>query len=160
MIMTAKVDFKKIIIVLAAVVGVILAVLLMLGSNRTEQTAATVGDNDSRVKLLEQMGWQVSASPVESGKVMIPEKPSELFSRYNDLQKSQGYDLSQYAGQTVMRYVYKVNNYPGATEPVYATLLVYKDQVVGGDVTDTGAKGVVQGLKRPQDQATEPTAQS
>ena len=25
-----------------------------------------------------------------------------------------------------MRYVYKINNYPGATEPVYATLLVYK----------------------------------
>lgn len=159
MIMTAKVDFKKIIIVLAAVVGVILAMVLLLGGKETAQTAAPAADsNDGRVKLLEELGWQVSASPVEAGKVRIPEQPSELFSRYNDLQKSQGYDLSQYAGQTVMRYVYKVNNYPGATEPVYATLLVHKDKVIGGDVTDTGAKGVVQSLQQVRPQATEPSA--
>ena len=164
MIMTAKVDFKKIIIILAAVVGVILAMILLLGGNKTAQTAApAAGSNEGRVKLLEEMGWQVAASPVESGKVRIPDQPSELFSRYNDLQKSQGYDLSQYAGQTVMRYVYKVNNYPGATEPVYATLLVHKEQIIGGDITDTGAKGVVQGLQQTKPQptvpmATEPTA--
>ena len=79
----------------------------------------------------------------------IPEKSGEVFDRYNALQKSQGYDLSQYAGKTVMRYVYKVNNFPNATEPVYATLLVYKNQIIGGDVTDTAAKGAVQGFKMP-----------
>ena len=46
-----------------------------------------------------------------------------------------------------MRYVYKVNNYPGATDPVYATVLVYKNQVIGGDITDTAAGGKVQGFK-------------
>ena len=49
-----------------------------------------------------------------------------------------------------MRYVYKVKNYPNATEPVYATLLIYKAQVIGGDVTDTGAKGVIRGFIMPQ----------
>ena len=86
---------------------------------------------------------------------------SEVYSRYNALQKSQGYDLSQYAGKTVMRYVYKINNFPNATEPVYATLLVYKDQIIGGDVTDTSAKGIVQGIKKSDTQQmlpTEPTA--
>ena len=48
-----------------------------------------------------------------------------------------------------MRYVYKINNFPGATDPVYATLLIYKDQVIGGDVTDTAAKGAVRGFKMP-----------
>ena len=159
MVMTAKVDFKKIIIILALVAGVILAVLLLLGGNKTAQTAAPgMGSNEGRVKLLESMGWQVSNSPVEAGKVRIPEQPSELFSRYNDLQKSQGYDLSQYAGQTVMRYVYKINNYPGASDPVYATLLVHKDQVIGGDITDTGAKGVVQGLQQAKVQQSAPAA--
>ena len=47
-----------------------------------------------------------------------------------------------------MRYVYKVENYPNATEPVYATLLVYKSQVIGGDITDTSANGMIQGLKK------------
>lgn len=50
-----------------------------------------------------------------------------------------------------MRYVYKINNYPGAAEPVYATLLVYKNQIIGGDVTDTSAKGVVRGFAMRQD---------
>jgi hypothetical protein len=50
-----------------------------------------------------------------------------------------------------MRYVYKVNNFPDATKPVYATLLIYKNQVIGGDVTDTSAKGVVRGLQMTPD---------
>ena len=45
-----------------------------------------------------------------------------------------------------MRYVYKISNYPNATEPVYATLLVYKDKIIGGDITDTAASGVMQAL--------------
>ena len=100
--------------------------------------------------FLQSFGWEVASSPTESGQVKVPENASEVFTRYNALQKSQGYDLSRYAGKTVMRYVYKVKNYPNATEPVYATLLIYKDQVIGGDVTDTGAKGVIRGFKMPQ----------
>lgn len=150
MVMTAKVDLKKIAIILAAVVGVILALILLFGGSDSTATSATaISSNDSRISFLQDMGWQVSASPVESGQVRIPEEQTEVYTRYNALQKSQGYDLSQYAGKTVMRYVYKVNNFPGATQPVYATILVYKDQVIGGDVTDTAAKGAVQGLKKP-----------
>ena len=48
-----------------------------------------------------------------------------------------------------MRYVYKINNYPGATEPVYATLLIHKNEVIGGDITNTAAKGRIHGLKMP-----------
>ena len=46
-----------------------------------------------------------------------------------------------------MRYVYKVKNYPGATDPVHATVLVYKNEIIGGDITDTSATGVMQGFK-------------
>lgn len=158
MIMTAKVDIKKIIIILVAVVGVILAMVLLFGNRDDAATtgATTVSDNDSRVSFLRDAGWEVSASPVQSGQVRIPEDQTEVYQRYNALQESQGYDLNQYAGKTVMRYVYKINNYPGATEPVYATLLVYKNQIIGGDITDTAAKGTIQGLKKQQT-ATEPT---
>lgn len=150
MVMTAKVDFKKLLGILGAVVAVIIAAILIFGGGSDAQpTAAAVTNNDGRVQFLKEQGWEVSASPTESGKVRIPQQESELFSRYNALQKSQGYDLSPYAGKTVMRYVYKVNNYPNATEPVYATLLIYKDQIIGGDITDTSAKGVVQGFRQP-----------
>lgn len=151
LVMTAKVDKKKIILVLAGA-AVLIAVLIMLlgGGNEAAPSAApSMSTNDARVKFLTDFGWEVAASPVESGQVRIPETGSEVFERYNALQKSQGYDLSEFAGKTVMRYVYKIKNFPGATDPVYATLLVYKDQVIGGDVTDTSAKGAIRGFKMP-----------
>ena len=151
MVMTAKVNMKKIIALLAVLALVVIGLVMLLGGNDDAQTTAAeaVSDNDSRVKFLENFGWDVAASPVESGKVRIPEEASEVFDRYAKLQKSQGYDLAPYAGKTVMRYVYQVNNYPGATEPVYATLLVHKNQVIGGDITNTAAKGKVQGFAMP-----------
>lgn len=161
MIMTAKVNIKKVLIALAAVAGVILALILLLGGgNSSQPTAApSLAGNDGRVQFLQNLGWQVNASPAESGQVRIPKEENQIFSRYNALQKSAGYDLSQYAEKTVMRYVYKVTNFPGATEPVYATLLVYKDQVIGGDITDTAAKGTMQALvKREHVPATLPQA--
>ena len=150
MVMTAKVDIKKIIGALAAVAGVIIALILLLGGGKSSAPTAapSVAGNDGRVLFLENLGWEVSASPVESGQVRIPKEQNQVFTRYNDLQKSAGYDLSQYAEKTVMRYVYKVNNFPGATEPVYATLLVYKDQVIGGDITNTAAAGTMQALAK------------
>ena len=152
MVMTAKVNLKKVMIALAAVAALIVALILLLGGggDSAETAAPAASSNDGRVKFLTDFGWEVTTSPTESSQVKIPESTSKVFDRYNALQKSQGYDLTEFAGKKVMRYVYKINNYPGATEPVYATLLVYKNQIIGGDVTDTAAKGKIQGFKMPQ----------
>ena len=151
MFLTAKVDLKKILLVLAAVAALLLAAIRLFGGDEDVSTAApAVSTNDGRVAFLKGFGWEVASSPVESSQVKIPKQSSEIFDRYNQLQKSQGYDLSQYAGKHVMRFVYKIENFPGATEPVYATLLVYKNQVIGGDITDTAAKGQIRGFKFPE----------
>jgi len=158
MVMTAKVDMKKILLILAAVAALILSVILLMGEKEAAQTAAPApGSNDARVKFLTDFGWDVTTSPKESGQVKIPKETTEIFDRYNALQKCQGYDLSKYAGKTVMRYVYQVNNYPGATQPVYATVLVHKNEIIGGDVTDTAAGGHIRGFKMPENTATVPS---
>ena len=158
MVMTAKVNLKKTLLALTAVAAVILSLILLLGGKDTAQTGAPAPSaNDGRVKFLQDFGWDVTTSPKESGRVRIPEQSSEAFDRYNTLQKGQGYDLSKYAGKTVMRYVYKINNYPGATEPVYATLLIYKNQVIGGDITNTAAKGHIHGFQAPKSLPTDTT---
>lgn len=160
MVMTAKVNMKKILMILGGIALVILALILLLGGGGEAETTASpsVSGNDGRVKFLEDFGWDVAASPVESSQVKIPTETTEVFDRYNQLQKSQGYDLAKYAGKNVMRYVYKINNYPGATEPVYATVLVYKNQIIGGDVTDTAAGGKIRGFTMPESGTTESTA--
>lgn len=150
MVMTAKVNKKKIAIWVAAAAALVIGLILLFGGKDSTPTAGTqVSDNDARVKFLTDFGWEVTPSPTESGQVRIPEESTQVYERYNQLQKSQGYDLSQFAGKNVLRYVYKINNYPNATADVYATLLVYKNQIIGGDITDTAAKGVVQGFQMP-----------
>ena len=156
-VMTAKVDKKKIAIILTCIIAAVALLIMLIGGGK-DQSAATgvisVANNDDRVNFLSGFGWEVTNSPVQTGQVRIPEKANEVFERYNMLQKSQGYDLSAYEGQTVMRYVYQINNYPGATEPVYATGLISKNQVIGGDITDTAAKGVIRGFKMPKSQGS------
>lgn len=152
MILTAKVDFKKILLILAAAAAAIFCVLLLLG--RGQETASVAsepapGSNESRIRFLQSFGWEVTPSPVESSRVRIPGESGEVFRRYNLLQKGQGYDLTEFSGKKVMRYVYEVRNYPGAVDPVYATLLVFKNRVIGGDVTNTGVNGQIRGFRMP-----------
>ena len=150
LIMTTKVDKRKLHIAAVAVVAAI-AMLAALGGGDSAPTASmstapAADTNDARVKFLTDLGWEVTPSPTESGEIRIPRAGDQVFDRYNELQKSQGYDLNKYAGKKVMRYVYQINNFPDAKEPVYATVLVYRDRIIGGDITDTTPGGRVQGF--------------
>ena len=150
LIMTTKVDKRKLLIAAVAAVAAI-SLLMVLGGGDSAPTASmstapAADTNDARVKFLTDLGWEVTPSPTETGEVRIPKAGDEVFDRYNELQRSQGYDLTKYAGKKVMRYVYRINNFPEAKEPVYATVLVYKDKIIGGDITDTTPGGRVQGF--------------
>ena len=150
MVMTAKVDLKKVLTFIGIAAAVIIAAIMLFGGDESAATSApNMSANDARVQFLKDFGWDVTPSPVESSQVKIPGNDTEVYRRYNSLQQSQGYDLTPYAGKTAMRYVYRINNYPGATQPVYATLLVYKNQIIGGDITDTAAVGRIHGFKMP-----------
>ena len=150
-VMTTKVNKKKIAIILGAAAALIAILVLLLSGRQSVSTGSdmTVSTNDDRIRFLASFGWEVMASPTETSQVRIPAESNEVFDRYNALQKAMGYDLAPYAGKTVMRYVYTVKNYPGATEPVYATILVANNQIIGGDITNTAATGKIQGFDLP-----------
>ena len=154
LIMTTKVDKRKLLIAAVAVVAAVVLLIALGGGDSTPtssmSTAPAADTNDARVKFLTDLGWEVTPSPTESGEIRIPKAGDQVFDRYNELQKSQGYDLNKYAGKKVMRYVYQITNFPDAKEPVYATVLVYKDKIIGGDITDTTPGGRVQGFAPSQ----------
>ena len=155
-IMTAKVSKRKIFLVLLLLV--LAAVLLVTclkkagapeSSPETAEEITEVATNEARVAFLEQFGWQLQPEPIQTQQVRVPEDPSEVFLRYNDLQLSQGYDLLTYSGKTLTRYVYQITNYPGTDGVYFATLLVYNDAVVGGDVASSRQNGVMHGFSMP-----------
>ena len=148
-VITTKVSKTK----LAAVVTLLIAVFVLgaiLAAAKTgtpEAADARNGEsNEARVAYVTQQGWQVNAEPVQTQSVKIPTADTEVFRRYNELQKSQGFDQTQYTGRQATRYVYEVLNAEDAEGPVYATIFVLDGRIVGGDVTDTAPGGKMRGV--------------
>ena len=165
-VLTAKLSKSK--LIAAAVILIAAVLLIVLLATADTSPAAEIkpngATNEDRVAFLATYGWSVNAEPTEAQKVRIPDTAeNEVFARYNDLQKSQGFDLTEYAGKEVMRYVYEILNYPEASAPVYASVLVYDGIIIGGDVTNTAPEGVIHGFTMPQAESqttetvTEPT---
>lgn len=132
----------------------LIAFIPTIDSGATSANAAAsynfekIKTNDDRIKFLSQFGWQVKNDPVESKEITVPSSFDKIFTGYNELQKQQGLDLSKYKNKEVMRYTYEVTNYEGYDGTVYATILVYRNRVVGGDICSADAKGFVHGLIR------------
>lgn len=155
-IISAKVSKKKLLAAIAAAVAVIviLAVVLNLSAQPSPQTAQSApmteaDPNEQRIAFLESFGWQVQSEPTQTQQVRIPEEFNEVFTRYNRLQQSQGFDLAPYAGKTAKRYIYTITNYPGDDETHLATILVYKGKIIGGDVSSAAQGGSIHGFAMP-----------
>ena len=151
MVITAKVKKRNIVIALVAIIAM-LAVLLVSGrkanSEQTTELNCKAETNDERIAFLQQFGWEVDDAAVETQEVRIPTESNEVFARYNELQTQQGFDLEQYAGKVVKRYVYNVQNHPDG-ENYRATLFVYRGKVIGGDVCSTAQNGIMHGFAMP-----------
>ena len=109
---------------------------------------------DDAAAFLSQFGWVVDAGSVETREVTIPAEFDKVFAGYNELQKSQGLDLSKYKKKTVTRHTFTVTNYntpDGEAYPgtVYANVLVYRNRVIGGDICSADVNGFIHGFERP-----------
>jgi hypothetical protein len=98
--------------------------------------------------FLVQFGWEVEGNPVEEKTVTIPAEFDKIFATYNELQKSQGLDLSKYRGKDVTRYTFVIKNYEGYEGTVWANVLVYRKRVIGGDICSADVSGFVHGFEK------------
>lgn len=157
MIVSAKVSKRKLLTGLIVAVGIILLLVFLCGRadagvtepSEDNQVTTEVSTNQQRLAFLQSFGWEVSETPHETQEVRIPETFNEVFSRYNRLQQSQGYDLEPFAGKSAKRYVYRILNHPNGAD-YFATLLIHKDEVIGGDITGTGQGSSMHGFAMPE----------
>ena len=147
---TAKFSKRKVISA-ALLLTVLLIGLFCLGHNEKTSAPSTLpaGANDQqRVEYLTSLGWDVNSDPVESLSLTLPDPLSEPYLSYNMLQLDQGFDLSPYAGKTLARYTYTINNHPNEM-PCQSNLYIYDDQVIAGDIICTGEGGFIAKLAFP-----------
>ena len=136
-----------------AVIALTLAVLIgaiMIGQSGVMTVSAAVDvdfsgvkANEDRVKFLSSLGIDVKEELVEEISFTIPERLDNAMSKYNEMQKSQGLDLTRYKNKRVTRYTYLVNDYPNYSGEVYANLIVYKGTVVACDISSADPDGFV-----------------
>lgn len=162
-VVTAKMSRKGIAALLAAVlvtVAVICVTVFVRGSvggyrGDEAMTSAQLKNltaaetEEERLNFLAYYGWQTDGAPREFYEVTLPKKFDRVYENYNDLQKSQGFDLTRWRGKTVMKYSYRITNYEGYEGDVYATLLVYKNRVIGGDIASAALDGFMHGFEKP-----------
>lgn len=117
-------------------------------SGRVEINYNGIKTEEDRVKFLSQFGWEVKPAAIERKEVTIPEEFDKIMEGYNQIQKRQGLDLSDYKKKKVVRYTYEITNYSGAEGTVYANLLVYRNRVIGGDVCSADVNGFVHGFEK------------
>lgn len=99
-----------------------------------------------QIAFLEQFGWTVRSAPVETKTVQIPWEFGEVYTRYNQIQLEQGFDLRPYAGKKVEMVQYQVTNYPNFSETIRANLLIYQGKIIGGDISSVELGGFMQGF--------------
>lgn len=155
---------KKLLSILMAIVIVVAAGFgvksFFFGEEHTEEVAATqkqqlkiqkanvAKTNDDRLEFIGSFGWEVESEPMEVKEIVIPKTFDDVYSQYNDMQKDCGYDLEKLGGKRCKRYAYKVTNYPGDEGDVIANLIVYKDKVVGGDISSAKLDGFIHGFEK------------
>jgi len=155
-IFTAKIRKGRIaaVALAAAVVCGVLLTGSVLAEGRDAAASAAVSPkgvktNEDRIAYLSSYGWMVSDQPVSVEELIIPEEFDDTYSQYLELQASQGFDLTEYAGKRVKRYTYQVNNYPTGESNIQTGLLIYKNTVIGGDVLSAQLGGFIHGLEMP-----------
>ena len=123
--------------------GLLMALLILLtgrtGSGSVPLPQLT--DNSQRVEYLQSLGWEVEEEPLETLQFLLPQTLEEPYLSYNQLQLTQGFDLSNCCGKQVTRYTYHVKNYPDQSNAVQANLYVCEDQPVAGDLFCPGENG-------------------
>ena len=132
---------------IAAISGAIYNHLSLTTSATTEIKG--MRDDTQRTAYLEGLGWSVAPTPVSVETLLVPEEFDSSYDEYLALQTAQGFDLLPYCGKKITRYTYEITNYPTGESGVQASLLIYKNTLIGGEIFSSSSNIYLHGLNQP-----------
>lgn len=94
-----------------------------------------------RTEYIESFGWNTGSVPCEVKEIRIPVNFDEVYEEYNDIQRSQGFDLRKYRAHTVRQFTYEITRTDDDPVPLLAHLLVENGVIIGADITSAQAGG-------------------
>ena len=131
----------------------VLVLLLTLGQAETVFASAAgreinysgMKTNEDRVAFIEGFGIKVKPEPVTEETFTMPEDFDRVILGYNQIQRTQGLDLTKYSRKRVTHYAYEVTNYD-SDGTVFVNLLVYRGRIIGADISSMADGGFVSSL--------------
>lgn len=132
---------KRHLVVIAATV--IIALFVVGGIYSASANAIDGSTNASRVSYIKRLGYDVDETALYSKEITIPQEFGEVYSRYNEIQKKAGFDLSDYKGETAILYCYELSFDSGTN----VNILVSDGKIIGGDVSEISFNGEMKPLK-------------
>ena len=130
-----------------AALAILALVVGLTARDKDDTKTQIVTDKSERMEYLRQLGWETDGESEQRQEILLPREFDAVLTRYNELQKQQGFDLSDYAGLNATLYSYRVTNWPEQQLTVIAELYVAKGRVIGGDVHSTALDGFMIGLQ-------------
>lgn len=129
--------------VAAVIVLLLIAVMLLSRGAVATMGTVTVTDDAARREYIASLGYALTDADPTVREVMLPADFDDTLAQYNALQQTAGYDLDAYRGCRLKCYTYAVT---GLSEDAVVHLYVYRNTVVGGDVSSTAADGFCRAL--------------
>lgn len=142
-IITFKIKNKRLLLVFLIILTAFLFVLETLSIVSNDQIV--IKDNISRVNFINSLGLKVKEEPVEKKNIIIPQAFNEVYLKYNQLQKSAGYDLSIYKGEKATLFKYTTEAH--SDDLLYVNLIVLNGKIIGGDISSAKINGFMLPLK-------------
>lgn len=103
--------------------------------------------NEMIVDYIEDLGWEIEATPKEITHLTIPKQFDVVYETYNAVQKHSGFDLEEFKGKKVTRYTYRVLNHKESKDTrVVAGVFVYEDTIIAGDISSTDINGFLHSI--------------
>ena len=129
---------------------VILGALLFVGGGAGSVYASSlpvdfsgIKTNEDRIAFISQFNLGTVGEAFDSEEFRMPENFDKVIAGYNEIQKKQGLDLTKYKNKRVTRYTYEITGYEGSSDTVYVNLLVYRNTVIGCDLSSPNPNGFV-----------------
>lgn len=131
----------------------VLAVLVALGTADSVYASADgkeinysgIKTNEDRVAFIESFGIKVKPTPMTEETFTMPEDFDRVILGYNQIQKTQGLDLTKYSRKRVTHFAYEVTNY-NAEGTVTVNLLVCRGRIIAADISSASDGGFVSSL--------------
>lgn len=118
------------------IAGIIIFLLILSRVFAVSSKSVDGSTNHNRVMYLESLGLMVDDSNVSFREIVIPETFNEIYKEYNSLQKEAGFNLAYFKNRTATLYTYDLYN-----KQEQAHLIVYKNEIIGGDIADMNVNG-------------------